>query len=280
MLNTITGCSNTSPVLPVNIVGPIDASLTSTPACLDNLPFTLTASSTATGVSYAWSLNGTLISPAVTTAVTNQSLEGTYKVDITKSVCKASAQLPITRAPLPEGELPNRVVICNDPDNKDPNTSKVDLDPGAFTAYDWLKNELTLNYTTRVLTADSEGLYKVMLTNSFGCIAPDETEVLNQCLPKIDAPSAFRPTSSQPANKDFYVFSFFITDDFQVYIYNRWGELVFESKDRNFKWNGGFNNNSGQPLPGGAYAYVIKYVSAFRPDKGVQEKHGGVALIR
>jgi large repetitive protein len=181
---------------------------------------------------------------------------------------------------LPEGELPNRVIICNDPDNKDITTSRVDLDPGSFTAYNWLKNELTLSYTNQVYTADSEGLYKVILTNSFGCIAPDETEVLNQCLPKIDAPNAFRPTSAQAANKEFRVFTYFITDDFQIFIYNRWGEMIYESKDRNFRWNGGYNNNSGQPLPGGAYAYVIKYVSSFRPDQGVKEKRGGVALIR
>ena len=63
-------------------------------------------------------------------------------------------------------------------------------------------------------------------------------------------------------------------------IYNRWGELVFESKDKNFKWNGGYNNNAGQPLPGGTYAYVFKYESSFRPDKGLQEQRGGVVLIR
>lgn len=280
LVNTLNGCTYSSPPKAIDVVGPIDANLTSTPACLDNQPFTLTASTTATGVSYVWSLIGKVLSPAVTTPITSQSIEGTYKVDITKSVCTASAQLQIIRAPIPAGKLPNRVIICNDPDNKDPNTSKVDLDPGVFTAYNWFKNELTINYTNQVYTADSEGFYKVNLTNSFGCIAPDETEILNQCIPKISAPTAFRPTSGQGANRDFFVFTFFITDDFQVFIYNRWGELVFESKDRNFKWNGGYNNNSGQPLPGGAYAYVIKYVSAFRPDQGVQEKHGGVALIR
>ncbi|MBK5278770.1 MAG: gliding motility-associated C-terminal domain-containing protein, partial [Bacteroidia bacterium] len=280
VFNTVNGCTVSSPAKIANVVGPINAALTSTPPCLDEQPFTLTASTTATGVSYAWSLNGTLISPAVTTPATNQSVEGTYKVDISKSVCTTSAQLQITRAPLPVGDLPNRVIICNDPDNKDIASSRIDLDPGSFPSYNWIKNELTLNYTNRVYTADSEGFYKVMLTNSFGCIAPDETEVLNQCLPKIDAPNAFRPSSGQAANKDFYVFSFFITDEFQIFIYNRWGEMIFESKDRNFKWNGGYQNNSGQPLPGGAYAYVIKYISSFRPDKGIQEKHGGVALIR
>ncbi len=139
---------------------------------------------------------------------------------------------------------------------------------------------MTLSYTLQVLNADSEGLYEVDITNSFGCVARDQTEVLNDCVPKIVAPNAFRPTSAVGTNKDFFVYSFFITDNFQVFIYNRWGELIFTSTDRNFKWNGGYNNNAGQPAPAGTYAYVVKYVSSFRPQKGVQEKRGGVALIR
>jgi gliding motility-associated-like protein len=63
-------------------------------------------------------------------------------------------------------------------------------------------------------------------------------------------------------------------------IFNRWGEPVFESKDKNFKWNGGYNNNTGQPLPGGTYAYVLRYVSSFHPDQGVLEQRGGVVLLR
>ena len=131
-----------------------------------------------------------------------------------------------------------------------------------------------------MLNADSEGLYEVDITNSFGCVSRDKTEVRNECLPKIAAPNAFRPTSSQAANKEFSIFTYFITDNFQIFIYNRWGELVFESTDRYFKWNGGYNNNAGKPLPGGTYAYVVKYESAFRPDKGIQEKRGGISLIR
>ena len=155
----------------------------------------------------------------------------------------------------------------------------MDLDPGSFSQYDWFKNQLTLGFTGRVITADSEGIYSVEITNSFGCVATDETEVLSQCIPKLVAPNAFRPGSDIAANKEFSVFSFFITDEFQVFIYNRWGELVFQSNDRFFRWNGTYNN-TGQLLPGGSYAYVIKYISTFRPELGVQERRGGVALIR
>jgi gliding motility-associated-like protein len=82
------------------------------------------------------------------------------------------------------------------------------------------------------------------------------------------------------ANQNFFAKTFFITDDFKVFIYNRWGELVYQSGDRFFEWNGGYNNDSGNPLPSGAYAYIIQYVSSFRPDEGTQEKRGGVMLVR
>jgi len=55
---------------------------------------------------------------------------------------------------------------------------------------------------------------------------------------------------------------------------------VYTSNDRYFKWNGGFNGIASQPVPGGSYAYVIHYVSAFHPERGIQEKRGGVAVLR
>ncbi len=278
IVNTVNGCVYQSPTQPVNVVGQVDASLTSTPACDDNMPFTLTAASVAAGVTYSWFLDGNAIANENNSTL-DRTDEGTYRVEISKSICTASAQIQVIKAPIPVGNLPNRVIICDDPDNNDPTTSQVDLDPGSFSAYSWFKNQLTLGYTDQVFTADSEGMYTVNITNSFGCVAPDETEVLSQCIPKLIAPNAFRPTSTVDSNKEFSIFSFFITDEFQVFIYNRWGELVYQSNDRFFKWNGTYNN-AGQPLPGGSYAYVIKYVSSFRPELGIQERRGGVALIR
>lgn len=159
-------------------------------------------------------------------------------------------------------------------------TASIDLNPCVFTSYNWFKNQVTLNYVIQVLNADSEGLYEVDLTNSFGCVARDQQKYLMIVCRKLWRPTLWGPTSSVGTNKDFFVYSFFITDNFQIFIYNRWGELIFTSTDRNFKWNGGDNNNLGQPAPAGTYAYVVKYVSSFRPQRGVQEQRGGVALIR
>lgn len=279
VLNTVNGCIIRSAPQTVSVVGLITAGLTGTPACDDNQPFTLTATTNTTGETYTWFLNNTQIAGA-NTATINQTAAGIYRVEVSKSGCVTPAQIQVIKLPVPQGNLPDRVIICNDPDNTDPTTSTVDLDPGAFQTYDWFKNELGLSYTDRVLTADSEGFYDVDITNSFGCTSRDKTEVINDCIPKLVAPNAFRPTSGVNDNKNFFAYTFFITDNFQVLIYNRWGELVFESKDKNFKWNGGYNNNAGQPLPAGTYAYVFKYESSFRPERGLQEQRGGVVLIR
>jgi len=279
VVNTVDGCVVRSTDKTVEVTGVITAAVTSTPACDDNKPFTLSASTNAASPSYSWFYNGSVLSTA-TTATTNQIQAGTYRVDVKKNNCIATAEIEIIKAPLPSGELLDRVIICNDPENIDPTTSSVDLDPGVFEAYNWFKNQLTLNFTERVLNADSEGIYEVDITNSFGCVSRDKTEVNNECIPKIVAPNAFRPSSPLAANKEFYLFSYFITENFQIFIYNRWGELVFESQDRYFKWNGGYKNNAGQPVPPGMYAYVIRYESAFRPDKGIQEKRGGVSVLR
>jgi len=65
-----------------------------------------------------------------------------------------------------------------------------------------------------------------------------------------------------------------------LFIYDRWGEMVFSSEDRFFQWNGGYNNDISRPLPPGTYSYVVQYIGSYRKNEGVKEKRGGVALIR
>lgn len=270
-------CPVRSAVKPVTIVGPITATILPTAPCDNNQPFRLEVSSNVTtGVTYEWRFNNQVIDNA---AVTNQTSNGTYTAIVTSNGCSAQDDITITKAPVPLGDLPERALICADAENPDPETSRVDLDPGAFQSYAWFKDQVSLGITTRVLTADAPGLFEVDITNTFGCVSRDRADVVNDCVPRIVAPTAFRPSSQQAPNRAFNVFSFFITDDFQILIYNRWGELVFESKDRFFQWNGTYNN-TGAVLPSGTYAYVVRYVNRFRPENGVQEQRGGVVLLR
>jgi PKD repeat protein len=282
VVDAVSGCFVRSAAKTVQVSGSVDAFVTGKQACEDNKPFTLNAATSATGaVTYVWAYNGSNIT-GQSTAALSDTREGTYRVTISKTTtCNANASIQVIKAPIPQGDLPNAVIICNDPDNKDPATSQVNLNPGTFTSYNWLKNEIALNITSQVLTATSEGIYQVDLTNSFGCTNSDETKVLNECIPKIVGPNAFRPGNAiNSLNKEFFVYSFFITDNFEVAIFNRWGELVFSDTKKDFRWNGGYGNNPGLPAPGGTYSYVIKYQSSFRPEEGIKEQRGGIVLLR
>ncbi len=287
VINPATGCQVISPIKQVFVTGDLQLSMTTTPPCTGQ-PFTITASSTQPGTNFTWALNGTPIAGATQpTLVANSA--GLYRLTGTLPGCSRFIENQIVLFPSTPGSLPDRALICPDPGNPDPNTQQVVLDAGTnFVSYDWYRNGAQQNVFTQTFTAFDAGLYRVVLQNSFGCETIDETQVVEECKPRLVAPNAFRPGSNvvnpgdpDRSNSDFWVLPLFIDPDgFEIFIFNRWGEMVFQSKDSNFRWNGGYNNNVAQLLPAGTYTYVVKYKSVYRPQDGIQEKRGGVLLVR
>lgn len=89
-------------------------------------------------------------------------------------------------------------------------------------------------------------------------------------------PNAFTP-GSQDANAHFSFFTINDYEYFHIYIYNRRGELVYESDDVRFKWDG-TRMNDGEPLPQGTYVYTCRYR---KPGSTVlSSKYGSVTLVR
>ncbi len=280
----VTGCTSPSNTLVVQVDGELAVDLTTTTPC-EGSPFTLTAAPSRPAT-FQWAFDGSNII-GQSGAILQDERSGTYTVTATSATCSTSANIQIILAPSTPGLLNDEVFICPDPANPDPNTRSVELSPGEYDSYDWLRDGVSLGITTPTLVADAPGLYSVLLLNSFGCPSSDKTTVMVQCDPVIVGPNAFRPTSAVVgtdgdfSNQAFKLFTFFIDDeDFEVFIFNRWGEMIFQSGQRNFRWNGGYNNNSGQLAPAGTYSYVVRYKSSYRPEKGIQEKRGGVVLLR
>ena len=279
LFSSATGCPYPSDDETVEVVGKVTAAVSAEQACQDNKPVTITATTNKSGASFAWSLNGTNIPGAVSDTLRRRP-EGSYRVTVSRLTCSATAEIGIVRAPIPIGKLPSGAVICAEPLNPNEETRRIKLDPGEFVSYKWFKNDIEQGSTDREFVADSPGLYRVDLVNSFDCKASDETEVLNDCIPLIVTPNIFRPFSGIADNQEFRMFSLFIEDAFKISIFNRWGELIYQSDQRDFSWNGGYDNDASRPAPGGTYAWVIEYVSSFRPQEGFQTRRGGVVLLR
>lgn len=64
--------------------------------------------------------------------------------------------------------------------------------------------------------------------------------------------------------------------NFSFQVWNRYGELVFESADPFMAWNGTKRNN-GEPAPAGVYVVIVRYTG---PRGELVELHGFATLIR
>lgn len=100
--------------------------------------------------------------------------------------------------------------------------------------------------------------YEVTLieTNEFGCV--DSFTVVVQVLEDqmIYAPTAFTP-NGDPFNQNWGVFvEGFNLDEFRLKLYNRWGELIWETNDPTNRWDGTYLN--GVLVPDGTYVWHIK----------------------
>ncbi len=65
--------------------------------------------------------------------------------------------------------------------------------------------------------------------------------------------------------------------DWHLQIYNRWGEMIYESFDANSKWDGNYN---GKPAPEGMYNYKINYSPCHLKNKDRKTIVGHVNLLR
>lgn len=139
-------------------------------------------------------------------------------------------------------------------------------------------NNITYTY------ADT-GTYRVKLfeTGSNGCIDsafvnirinPNyDIKIPNVFIPNTNGSNGGRYNSKNPDNSVFFPYMEYV-EDYHLMIFNRWGELVFESKDINIGWDGYYKNELAQ-----ADVYVYKIEVQFINGKR-ETKVGDLTLLR
>ncbi|MDA0194359.1 MAG: PKD domain-containing protein [Bacteroidetes bacterium] len=273
--NQNTGCQANASVS-VNVEPLLEVFITSDPDCDNNGQIFLLAESNITAdVIFEWSdPNGSILPD--TTAIITISTGGLYTVRVIRRVsgCNASGSLDVVIDLIEEDELllPSRVVICPD----DPLTSVATLYAGIFSTYEWrLEPDQTILSTSQTYQTSVPGRYEVTIGNGLTCIR-DYVDVIEDCRPRIFAPTAFTP-NGDGLNDSFGVFNNPFVTEFNIFIYNRWGELVYHAENVDFTWDGSFR---GDMSPSGTYAYVVTFSSSLDSSLGQIELHGGVTLIR
>jgi gliding motility-associated-like protein len=103
---------------------------------------------------------------------------------------------------------------------------------------------------------------KVLLAvaNSFGCTDTTTKTVFIEPFYSFYLPTAFSP-NNDGLNDEFLGRGYYNSlTGFSLKIYNRWGELLFQTTSPTEGWNGQ-KNNAGEPLPEGIYLSVLRYKS-------------------
>lgn len=117
----------------------------------------------------------------------------------------------------------------------------------------------TTGDTTTFISVEEPGTYSVTGSNAFcdgrASITIDNCEVI------VYLPTAITPSRSDGINDLFSIPESVRSEisDFEILIFNRWGEIIFASTDKNFVWDG---NVKGKPAVGGVYLYQMRYTPA------------------
>ncbi|MEM7374062.1 MAG: gliding motility-associated C-terminal domain-containing protein [Bacteroidota bacterium] len=117
------------------------------------------------------------------------------------------------------------------------------------------------------------GDYRVQLSNMCGTVEGSLEVSYESCNCPINFPTAFSP------NQDGINDTFFPVYDcefqtFQWSVFDRWGNLVFQTEDLQASWDGSFQ---GKQLPAGVYVCVLRYQSE---ETNRVALYGSVSLFR
>ncbi len=67
-------------------------------------------------------------------------------------------------------------------------------------------------------------------------------------------------------------------ESFEMRLFNRWGEVIFETKDENFIWDGSLKN--GNYVQEGVYTWQIRIFADYIRELEYEEFVGHVVVVR
>ncbi|ADB39748.1 T9SS C-terminal target domain-containing protein [Spirosoma linguale] len=142
-----------------------------------------------------------------------------------------------------------------------------------FDRYRWSNGS-----TASTLTVDKPGVYQVEVER-FGCLAVDSIQVYSssECC-QLYLPSAFSP-NADGINDNFMIITGCsdIVREVELFVYNRWGEVIFKTQDIKVGWNGGYQGTS---CGVGPYTWQLTYTLPYKKSVVRQHQRGIVMLVK
>jgi gliding motility-associated-like protein len=211
------------------------------------------------GATYRWSSGETTPTIAPTSA-------GTYKLNVKIGGCDVDSSVNIKQSSAPIIALSNQIEDCFDASKPYILSAGTDL----TLRYRWLPN----NETSNNINVSQEGTYKVKATNTDGCSTEKTVVMIQKCVSKIYAANIFTPNAD--GDNDIFWISTQDVTEYDLKIFNRWGEIVFASTSESEVWDGNYRSEKAEE---GSYSWKLTYRNVNQAEV-VQVKVGTVLLVR
>jgi gliding motility-associated-like protein len=117
-------------------------------------------------------------------------------------------------------------------------------------------------------------IVNLVVQNYIGCLDTASLAILKKQSCAIAVPNAFTP-NGDGKNDYLYPLNAFSTTDLEFKVFNRFGQIIFETRDWTRKWDGTVN---GVAQPFGTYIWTLRYTDG--PSGGKFFLRGTSVLIR
>jgi gliding motility-associated-like protein len=144
-------------------------------------------------------------------------------------------------------------------------TFQLETTPG-YASYQWNTGD-----TTYYIKVTEEGSYSVIVQTNEGCTATNSAYLKDMYMPfYFNVPNAFTPNGDGMNDTFRPVATGELIRQFSMVIYNRWGQMIFETSDYSAGWDG-------KDAPAGVYSWLISYSNHTGK---VFKMRGSVTLVR
>ena len=188
----------------------------------------------------------------------NEVGQFTYNRTIPSSLgCDSTITLTLNVQPSPNAYLGPNATHCFDEEGE----FVLTVPDGDCESYLWNTGDVTQS-----ISVVEGGTYSVTATKA-GCTEKGVITLTNRCPFYFYLPNCITPSDHDGINDVFYLPSTKDIVEFEIFIYNRWGKLIFTSKDPHFRWDGRIN---GKLDVNETYTYRIDLKSKYESRKRIK----------
>lgn len=234
---------------------------------------TLTLDATLQNATYLWQDNSTSSSYTIST-------EGKYFVEITVDGCSNTDTINVIYSPLPQAIISGDYNIC-DGDQANINIIAAGFYPFEISYTNGTDTNMVYGNDSIIIEASQSGIYEITnVVDEFGCIGSysgSSEVIINPCSLTVFIPNSFTPDNDLNNNNEGFIPSMHDINDvltFNMKIFNRWGDVIYETTEKEKYWDGKFNNTLVQH---GVYAYTITITDIY---ENSYNYNGHIFLIR